>query len=180
MADDELDFAEVDDAGDFDAGDASDSDCATPSEVSDGEAASESSSSGSDGEQADAAAPADDEVIDSMVGASTVGSAQQGEALRRSNTVYREIAVAGDARILSAHMDDFERAAVLSERAAQIAASGLHFLEPEDARGLDKAVDLAVAELRLRRCPLVVRRLVKTDHVNATRTYEIWPANEMT
>ena len=155
MDGDEDDFGEVEDVGDFEP--ASDSGAGDDDEAGSDAADSDAESDGSDaGSEAGAEAP-------------------RSRALAMANAVYESVMLRGDARVLPEVMSELERAAVLAERAAQIAATGLCFA----AAPYSTAEEGAAAELRERRCPLAIMRRVRVDDEARATYYEWWPVNEL-
>jgi hypothetical protein len=77
-------------------------------------------------------------------------------------------------RITSDHISKFELSAVLSTRVGQIAKNNIHFSDLKDEP--DPYV-LAVTEIKLKRCPLIIIRYIGV--IDGKKMYEKWSVNEL-
>lgn len=98
---------------------------------------------------------------------------------RESNTAVRVIVVPEWERITSGRLCLTEAAGLLAERAEQIARTGTHFVLDIRGRRLHDPVEIAVAELLERRCPLILRRTILLRDAHGNSVVEDWDPNQM-
>jgi DNA-directed RNA polymerase subunit K/omega len=98
---------------------------------------------------------------------------------RESNTSVRVIVVPEWERITSGRLCLTEAAGLLAERAEQIARTGTHFVLDIRGRRLHDPVEIAVAELLERRCPLILRRTILLRDAHGNSVVEDWDPNQM-
>jgi hypothetical protein len=97
-----------------------------------------------------------------------------------TNTYIR----APEMRILSPHMTINEMSKILSVRSTQIQNGDLPMIEvPRDDKTglyvLSNPDDIAREEIRQRKCPLLIIRLLRQG-MNGGNVYEVWSVNELT
>lgn len=79
--------------------------------------------------------------------------------------------VPSERRITSEYMTTYEYATAVGTRATHISNGAPIYV---DASGLSEARDIAILEIRMKRCPLSIYREIDNNNV------EIWEVNEMT
>jgi len=106
------------------------------------------------------------------------GAGDGADALSRSATAPRRVlVVAPEDRRTASWVSPYEFARVIAIRAQQISDGQAHFL-PDGSRSFDNARDIALAEFRARRTPLVLRRKVGRT-IAGEAIIEIWRVREL-
>lgn len=73
-------------------------------------------------------------------------------------------------RVTSPYMTKYERARIIGQRAQQLASGFPPLIE---LQGETDPLLIALKELALKKCPLIIRRVLPSDH------YEDWDVNEL-